>query len=474
MILIVDDDDAQRRMTGAMLNALDRPWREAAGGTEALELLSTEDGDGITLILLDLMMPDMSGTDLLEALKERGSAPPVLMLTAHGSVAAAVETMRAGAQDFLIKPVSAEKLEKAIRAALRLNEAKGPAARPSNRRGDSGGAGGFDRLIAESPATRRAIQHARQAARTGIPVLIQGESGVGKEVFAKAIHGESERRGGAFVPVNCGALPENLVESILFGHEKGAFTGAVARRAGKFEEANGGVLFLDEVGELPLDAQVKLLRAIQEGEIDPVGGSRTVRTDIRLVSATNRDLWADVRAGRFREDLYYRISVFPLTLPPLRSRRADIAPLAELFAKRIAEREDKRLDGLTTDALALLSGHDWPGNVRQLENAIYRAIVLAGGRRLDESDFSFLVHSASEAAPARSPAADDEAPPRGGNPFFDASGHIRTLAEIEAEAVDQAMARYSGAMSEAARRLGIGRSTLYRKTKGEEGGEHAE
>lgn len=455
MILIVDDDPAQRRMTGAMLTAANRPWLEAGGGQAALDLLNGAMGETPTLIILDLSMPDMDGLEVLSRLKPARRDVPVIVLTGLGSVGNAVAAMQAGAHDFLIKPVSSARLETAVISALKTREEKRAAKRLSTR------ADGFAGLVAESPATAKAIRLAVRGAQSSIPVLIEGESGVGKEVFARAIYASSDRANGPFVAVNCGAMPSELVESLLFGHEKGAFTGAVARRIGKFEEANGGVLFLDEIGELPLHAQVKLLRAIQEGEIDPVGGARTIRTDIRLISATNRDLEAEVEAGRFREDLFYRISVFPMLLPPLRARREDIVPLAEGFITRFAAQEGKAVSGLTGAARALLTSAPWPGNVRQLENAIYRAVVLSEGSMLGPEDFSHLRITERD---ARETGEDRPA----AHPFLDASGHIRPLAEIEIAAMQAALGRYEGSMSEAARRLGIGRSTLYRKTRDEE------
>ncbi|MEM7270885.1 MAG: sigma-54 dependent transcriptional regulator, partial [Pseudomonadota bacterium] len=441
MILIVDDDPAQRRMVGAMLSAQGREWREVEGGAAALDELAS-DAD-ITLVLLDLAMPDMDGIEALEHLRPLHPDLPVLVLTSNGSVANAVNAMRAGADDFLIKPVAAERLEVSIANALKIRSLTSEVQRlkaPET-------VAGFDGLVAEAEATRRAIRLAARGAASNIPILIEGESGVGKEVFARAIHAASARAEGPFVAVNCGALPDTLVESILFGHEKGAFTGAVAKRIGKFEEANGGALFLDEIGELPLEAQVKLLRAIQEGEVDPVGGARTVKSDFRLITATNRDLAVDSAEGRFREDLYYRISVFPLTVPSLRERREDIAPLAASFAARFAASEDKRIDGFTEAASALLQAAPWPGNVRQLENTIYRAVVLAEEPRLDTADFAHLTPGVSRPDPP----SNTEHIAANALALTDAAGHVRPPAEIEAAALAFALERYDGQMSEAAR-----------------------
>lgn len=454
MILIVDDDAAQRRMTGALLTASRRDWREVDSGPKALDLLNSKEGQEISLVLLDLAMPEMTGIEVLKALRPKRPDLPVLVLTSNGSVSNAVSAMQAGATDFLIKPVGAERLTVSVANALKIRSLTNEVRRLKTPEATTG----FDGLVAHASATKRAIKIASRGATSNIPMLIEGESGVGKEVFARAIHAASNRATGPFVAVNCGALPETLVESILFGHEKGAFTGAIAKRIGKFEEADGGALFLDEIGELPLEAQVKLLRAIQEGEVDPVGGVRTITSDFRLITATNRDLAAEVGAGRFREDLYYRISVFPLTLPPLRDRREDIIPLAEVFAARFATSEDRPITGFTEEAVMRLKNAPWPGNVRQLENMIYRAVVLAEDALLNTNDFPHLT----------TPPPVDQ-PRAARNPYLGEDGHVRPLAEIEADALEYALQRYDGQMSEAARRLGIGRSTLYRKTQGDEG-----
>jgi DNA-binding NtrC family response regulator len=321
---------------------------------------------------------------------------------------------------------------------------------------------------------KQVIRLGTRAAQSDIPVLIEGESGSGKELVARAIQGTSARSGKPFVTVNCGAIPENLIESILFGHEKGSFTGASDKHLGKFQEADGGTLFLDEIGELRLDMQVKLLRALQEGEVDPVGSKRPVKVDVRIVAATNRDLGAMARDGSFREDLYYRLNVFPVTVPALRERSGDIAPLSRHFITRFAAEENKQVAGLTPQASQLLERFNWPGNVRQLENTIFRAVVLCDGAHLDVCDFPQIaaamgmetaprqnaVSSASSVEPAR--AAPTSAY---GLNVTDAAGNIRKFVEMESEIIRMAIARYNGHMSEVARRLGIGRSTLYRKLK---------
>jgi DNA-binding NtrC family response regulator len=320
----------------------------------------------------------------------------------------------------------------------------------------------------------------KRAAQSNIPILIEGESGAGKELVARAIQGTGERAGKPFITVNCGAIPENLIESILFGHEKGSFTGASDKHLGKFQEADGGTLFLDEIGELRLDMQVKLLRALQEGEVDPVGAKRPVKVDVRIISATNRDLAQLSREGSFREDRYYRLNVFPIYVPALRDRRDDIVPLARHFISRFAAEENKAVAGLTPQANDLLARFEWPGNVRQLENTIFRAVVLCDTTMLDICDFPQIAAamgveavarsaSAAAAGPAPMPGEAGERAPAPNRPYamdaLDAGGHMRRLEDIESEVIRLAILRYDGHMSEVARRLAIGRSTLYRKLK---------
>jgi DNA-binding NtrC family response regulator len=475
-VLVVDDDPVQRRLLDAMLKRFGYDVVAVEGGEQALALLGDE-SQRVDCMVLDLVMPGLDGMGVLAALRQRGDETPVIVQTANGSIETVVAAMRAGAVDFVVKPAGAERLQVSLKNALKLGALEHEI-RYMKRR--ASGQLGFRDLASKSPDMGRVVRLAERAAKSNIPILIEGESGVGKEVLARAIQGSSDRKGKPFVTVNCGAIPHNLVESILFGHEKGAFTGATERHIGKFVEANGGTLFLDEVGELPLDAQVKLLRAIQEGEVDPVGGKKSVRVDIRLISATNKSLLDQVKRGEFREDLYYRLNVFPITLPSLRQRREDVADLARGFLARFAAEEGKKLRGLSAEALQLLGDYDWPGNVRQLENAMFRAVVLADGDELTVAEFPQIAAQMDgfdvRIPPAPAQIASEprgEAPPRIIQvPVRDpnaldlvAGSDMRTLDELEREIIKFALAHYRGHMSEISRKLGIGRSTLYRKLK---------
>jgi DNA-binding NtrC family response regulator len=477
-ILVVDDDPVQRRLLEAMVRRFGYETVLADSGEGALALLRSPEGERIDLAIVDLVMPDLDGLGLIAKLRDGGDETPVIVQTAHGSIETVVSAMRAGAIDFVVKPVGAERLQVSIKNALMVDSLEGEVRRMRRR---ASGTLSFRDLATKSADMSRVIRLAERAAKSNIPVLIEGESGVGKEVLARAIQGSSDRKGKAFITVNCGAIPENLIESTLFGHEKGAFTGATERHTGKFVEASGGTLFLDEIGELPLDAQVKLLRAIQESEVDPVGGKKSVRVDIRLISATNKSLLDLVKEGRFREDLYYRLNVFPMTLPPLRARREDIADLARAFTARFAAEEGKRVRGLSAEALALLMRYDWPGNVRQLENALFRAVVLADGDELTIAEFPQIAAHV-EGFDVRIPPAPSFSEPGGASApvreivrvevrdphamtLVDDAGNLRRLEELEAEIIRFALQHYRGHMSEVSRRLGIGRSTLYRKLK---------
>jgi DNA-binding NtrC family response regulator len=476
VVLVVDDDPVQRRLLEAMVQRFGYRAMVAEGGDTAVRLLAGSQATRIDAMILDLVMPDLDGLGVLTRMREAGLNTPVIVQTAHGGIDNVVSALRAGATDFVVKPASAERLQVSLRNAL-ANKAVVDELQRVKRK--QNGTLTIADVITRSPAMQPVLKAAEKAAASVIPVLIEGESGVGKELIARAIHGTSARRARPFVAVNCAALPENLVESILFGHEKGAFSGATERHSGKFVEADGGTLFLDEVGELPHPAQVKLLRAVQEGEVEPVGGRKRVKVDVRIISATNRDLIADVKAGRFRQDLFYRLQVFPVTVPPLRVRREDVSELARHFLTRIAAEEGKRVRAISAEALMLLAAYHWPGNVRQLENAIFRAVVLADGETIGAGEFPQVVVSPDtvptqpllEPAPAMT--ASWPEPGNGDVPMShdsvqltDPRGNVRPLDDVERDVIRFAISHYRGQMSEVARRLRIGRSTLYRKLEG--------
>jgi DNA-binding NtrC family response regulator len=474
-VLIVDDDPVQRRLLEGMIGKFGYEAAIAESGDQAVSLLTG--GDRIDCVVLDLVMPDLDGMGVLARLREAGNNVPVIVQTAHGGIDNVVSAMRAGAVDFAVKPISPERLQVSLKNAMEKSALEDELNRI--KRGKSGTLT-FKDIITRSGAMQAVLRTAEKAAASTIPVLIEGESGVGKELIARAIHGSSDRRARPFIAVNCGAIPDNLVESILFGHEKGAFTGATERHIGKFIEATGGTLFLDEVGELPLAAQVKLLRAIQEGEVEPVGARKPVKVDVRIISATNRNLVADAKNGRFREDLFYRLHVFPISVPPLRARAEDIPDLTRHFLARFAAEEGKRVRAISTEALSLLTNHRWPGNVRQLENAVFRAVVLAETDTVGVDEFPQISAQAAgsyvtptvpeppqavvevphllEVSPSTAPGLTP-----GTLGMLDEEGEVRALEEIEADAIRFAIAHYRGQMSEVARRLRIGRSTLYRK-----------
>ena len=486
-ILIVDDDPVQRRLIESMARRFGYDAVAVEGGDAALKLLLSGNGPRVDAVVLDLVMPDLDGLGVLAEMRDAGLNVPVIVQTAHGGIDNVISAMRAGAVDFVVKPAGAERLQVSLRNALATSALETEVQRFKRSRE---GTLTFKDIITRSPRMQAVLKTAEKAAASAIPVLIEGESGVGKELIARAIHGSGERRARPFVAVNCGAIPDNLVESTLFGHEKGAFTGATERHAGKFVEASGGTLLLDEVAELPLAAQVKLLRALQEDEVDPVGGRKSVKVDVRVVSASNRNLIAAVKEGRFREDLFYRLHVFPITVPPLRERPEDIPDLVRHFLVRFNAEEGKRIRMVAADAMALLARCPWPGNVRQLENAIFRAVVLAEGDEIGVDEFPQLAAQAVKAPlppasePAPAPEAEAEAPlmlepaapvgpagpaapslqPQGpGLTLLGPAGEVRPLADIEADVIRFAIAHYRGQMSEVARKLQIGRSTLYRK-----------
>ncbi len=398
--------------------------------------------DAFDAVVTDLRMPGLDGLGLLRWIREEGPPIPVVIISAHGDVRDAVEAMKLGAYDYLVKPFDPDelviRLRKAVgerRTSLRLAAGK--------LRFDEGGG-----LVGESPAMVEVVRLIEKVAPTASTVLITGESGTGKEVAARLVH-ERSRRDGSFVPVNLGALPETLLESELFGHEKGAFTGADARKPGLFETAHAGTIFLDEIGELPLHLQVKLLRVIQERKVQRLGGLQGIPIDARLVAGTNRDLETEMRAGRFREDLYYRINVIRIRMPPLREREGDRALLAGFFLKKLSAELGRKVEGISPEALGLLERHDFPGNVRELENAIERALILSDGPQLEARDFQFFIAGAKI---GMSPRDVDAVQPR-------------SLDELEKRAIAEALQRNGYRREKSAAELGITRRTLLNKIK---------
>jgi two-component system response regulator AtoC len=387
-VLVVDDEENIRLVLKTLLRKHGYEVEVAESGERALELV---DAFGPDFILTDVRMPKMGGLDLLATLKAKQHPATVIVMSAYGNVDLALEAMKAGAYDYVSKPFKPDEIVLSLRKAEERESLRreNRALREQIREGNQ-----FEDILAKSPQMVEIFRTISKIADFKTTVLIQGESGVGKELVAKAIHARSSRKNAPFVPINCGAIPENLLESELFGHRKGAFTDAHSDRRGLFEEASGGTLFLDEIGELPLNLQVKLLRVLQEESIRRIGDSKDIKIDVRIVAATHRDLAAEAKAGRFREDLFYRINVLPISLPPLRARREDINLLIDHFVARNNARLGTNIKGLTSEARKLLLEYAWPGNVRELENTIERAMVLAEGEILEANDLPERIREA--------------------------------------------------------------------------------
>jgi DNA-binding NtrC family response regulator len=389
-VLIVDDDPASRRLLEVRLRPLECDVATAGNGEQALSAIRKDPPD---LVLLDLQMPRMGGIEVLRALRQDGIDTPTIVITAHGSIAVAVEAMKEGAYDFITKPVDANHFDIVVRKALEREGLKHGLelfSEDADRR--------YYLIIGKSEKMRAAVETARKTAASRATVLLLGESGTGKEVFARAIHNWSERKSQPFVAINCVGLSKELLESELFGHEKGAFTGADQQKKGKMELANGGTVFLDEIGDVSQELQTKLLRFLQEREFDRVGGTRPIKVDVRIIAATNRDLESAVKDGRFREDLYHRLNVIPIGLPPLRERAEDVEPLSLYFLRRYAAESKKNIAEIAGDALAKLAAYHWPGNVRELGNTIERAVVLGSGETLTVQDLPTRIVAAAPLA----------------------------------------------------------------------------
>jgi DNA-binding NtrC family response regulator len=442
-ILIVEDEARMRRLLELDLGEAGYQTFSAADAEKGLDLLRREQVD---LVLTDLKLPGMSGLEFLQAAKRLNGALPVVVMTAYGSVETAVEAMKAGASDYVLKPFALAEMRLVVQKELDVRRL-----REENRalREALGRQYAYPNIVARSAKMQEVLALAERVAVAPSTVLIGGESGVGKDLIARLIHERSSRASGPFVKINSTAIPENLLESELFGYEKGAFTGAAASKPGKFELADKGTLFLDEIGDVPPPTQVKLLRVLQEREFERLGGTRTIKVDVRLIAATNRDLRGALEQGTFREDLYYRLNVVPIDIPPLREHKEDIPELANLFLSRLAQKSQKKLEGIKPEALRMLMDFHWPGNVRELENIVERACALAPGPFIEAADIHI------DRVPERSPGTQTPVLPEG-----------KTLDHWEDEIIREAYRRANGNKSEAARMLGLSRNALrYRLEK---------
>lgn len=455
-ILIAEDEPVQRRMLETLLTKkLGYDVLTAENGQQAIERVEASSVGEIAAAIFDISMPVMDGFEALKWVRKFRPDIPVIMLTAHDYTPIAVRAIKEGAYDFAIKPADHEHLAVVLKNAIRAASLAQEVARLKR---DKEGALLFTDLVGHKAGLKAAVVYGYKAAASDVPVLITGETGSGKELFARAIHGESRRVGSPFVAINCGAIPANLVESILFGHEKGAFTGAVARTMGKFREADGGTIFLDEIGDLPLEAQVKLLRVLQQKEVEPVGASKPIKVNVRVISATHRDVKAEVKAGRFREDLFFRLNVLPIHVLPLRERKEDILPLVDYFTHRFASTDMLEPRQLAEDAQHYIMHHEWKGNVRELENLIHRALVLCEGEVIFAKEL-MLIHD-SGAISSSIPSVNTL-----NIALQHANGNFKTMEKIEAEAMQAALNHYGDNITKAADALGIAKSTFYRKLK---------
>ena len=458
LLLLIDDEPAQCRLISAIASRAGFRTIFARDAETAIATLGTQDGMMLDAIILDHWVPGSEATDLIAELKERRPALPILMLTAVGSIEEAVEAVRAGATDYLIKPVAPEQLLQALTASVVESQHMGEL-QPLTEKISAPLE--FEEIVGAAPAFRAALAIAAKAARARVPVLIEGEGGVGKEVIADAIHAASPRAKMPMLKVNCGAITGNLLDSILFGHEKGAFTGAFDRKVGLLQQAENGTVFLDEVDRLPTETQVRLLRFLKSSEIQPLGNPNSFQLDVRIIAATNQSLEKRVKKDKFREDLYYRLNVVQLTIPPLRDRTGDIPALSRHFLARLAHQPGLRSLGITDEALNLLRSYQWPGNVRQLQSVLFRAAVMSDRDALTAEEFPQIASFVKESG-------TNDPTPLGssegiGITLYSEDGNLRPLEEIEADVIRLAIGHYRGRMTEVARRLGIGRSTLYRK-----------
>ncbi len=458
-VLVADDELNMRRVLEAMLRREGYEVITAANGVEAIGGMATK--GGVHTVITDLKMPGLDGMGLLKRLSAEYPDVPVVMITAHGSVESAVEAVKLGAFDYLEKPFEQEQIRQVVAKALNTYALARRDARPE----EPSGQGRF-RLVGQSPAIRTIYGVVEKVANTPSTVLISGESGTGKELIARALHENSSRHAGPFIKINCAAIPKTLMESELFGYDKGAFTGAVGAKPGRFELAHGGTLFLDEIGEIPIEMQVKLLRVLQESEFERVGGIKTIKVDVRLVTATNRDLLAEVGAGAFREDLFYRLNVVPIHIPPLRERREDIPLLADHFIAKFNDCLKKEIAAITPEAVERLVAYQWPGNIRELENLMERTVLFCEGPEIRVSDLPPEVAGAAAPQPVqgrrrRRPA---RRPPRPAPESLKEAVRAETE-RVERELIQRALDATGGNVTQAARKLKISRKSLQTKMK---------
>ncbi|WP_373045464.1 sigma-54-dependent transcriptional regulator [Vulgatibacter sp.] len=463
-ILVVDDETNLRKVLAATLKREGYDVVQAQDGAEGVSLF---DKGGIDVVVSDLVMPKLGGFEVLRHVQEKAPDVPVILITAHGTVDSAVSAIKTGAFDYVTKPFEQAELKQVIAKAVRT--------RDLGRSNLAGTLDGERRIIGQSPAIQEIYRIVEKVADTPSTVLITGESGTGKELVAQALHQGSSRRTKPLIKINCAAIPKDLMESELFGYERGAFTGAVTSKPGRFELADGGTLFLDEIGEIPIEMQVKLLRALQESEFERVGGVKTLKVDVRLVAATNRDLSREIQAGRFREDLFYRLNVVPISLPPLRDRRSDIPLLVEFFREKYNRKLNKRIERVEPAAMELLQAWNFPGNIRELENLLERAVLFADGSTVRAEDLpENLRRAAAPAAPPQAPGLQPPVPvttpgPAAALPVL-AEASMKDIvrgaaAALERDLIVRALEETGGNVTQAARKLKISRKSLQNKMK---------
>ncbi|MBK8258722.1 MAG: sigma-54-dependent Fis family transcriptional regulator [Polyangiaceae bacterium] len=462
-ILVVDDEANLRRVLSAQLARDGYDVHEAGDGEEAIAFLKEHH---IDLVITDLKMPKASGMDVLRAALRDDPSRPVIMLTAFATIENAVEALKTGAFDFITKPFDQNEVRQILKKALRTRDlANADATRDIVTLPSKDAKARFG-IIGESPAIVEVFSILERVADTPTTVLITGESGTGKELVARALHENSSRRDRPFIKVNCAAIPKDLMESELFGHEKGAFTSAVSSKPGRFELASGGTLFLDEIGEIPNEMQVKLLRVLQESEFERVGGIKTIHVDVRLIAATNRDLKKEIAASAFREDLFYRLNVVPIVLPALRERRTDIAPLVSYFIQKFNTRLKKSLDGVEPDAMERLTGYGWPGNIRELENVIERAVLFADGQRIRLEDLPVELRDGPASVDGGRGTPSPPAVAESGSPIDGLKEQVKAaMNRLERDLILRALMQTQNNVTHAARLLKISRKGLQLKMK---------